>query len=258
MKGRASHSSASYFKKREGNVMTLSELSNFNDADPLADVKSIHNFDVYEARNEKVGQVVAASVDRADHSPYLIIKIGSWLASRQVLLPLRSYRVNLEAQRIDIDGWSKEEIDQLPTHPKQAQVEDVSTPLETSASLESGAELEAPIAREIYLITAPLETSPLLQKVPMLAPVISEEIPLSETSAEILDEKIIPLLEERLIIDRHKRKSGEIVIRKVIETEVIEVVVRREKLIVEQVSPEYKELAVIDLGRTSSKDTSPS
>jgi stress response protein YsnF len=236
--------------------MTFSEHGNFDNTDYLADDRSIHNFDVYNGKNERVGQVVAASVNGVEDSPYLIIEIGSWLASRQVLLLLRSYRINLKAQRIDIDGWSKEEINQLPTYPREAQVEDAFTSLETSASLESGAALEAPIAREVYLDPDLLETSPSLQKLPMSASLTNEEITPFGTSAEILDEKIIPLLEERLIIDRHKRKSGEIVIRKVIETEVIEVLVRREKLIVEQVSPEYKELAVIDLGRTSVNETS--
>jgi stress response protein YsnF len=58
----------------------------------------------------------------------------------------------------------------------------------------------------------------------------------------------IPLLAERLVIDRHKRKTGEVVVRKAVVTEVIEVLVRREKLIVEQVEPEFRQLAEIDLG----------
>jgi stress response protein YsnF len=58
----------------------------------------------------------------------------------------------------------------------------------------------------------------------------------------------IPLREERLVVNRHKRKVGEVVVRKVIETRIIEVPVRREKLIVEQVSPEYKKLTEISLG----------
>lgn len=57
----------------------------------------------------------------------------------------------------------------------------------------------------------------------------------------------IPLREERLVVNRHKRKVGEVVVRKEIETRIIEVPVRREKLIVEQVSPEYKKLTEIIL-----------
>jgi stress response protein YsnF len=61
------------------------------------------------------------------------------------------------------------------------------------------------------------------------------------------EEKIIRLLEERLVIDNKKRKIGEVIVRKEIETRMIQVPVRREKLIVEQVSPEHKQLAEIDL-----------
>lgn len=69
-----------------------------------------------------------------------------------------------------------------------------------------------------------------------------------QETPEILQEEVIRLLEERLVIDRKRRKVGDVVVRKEIETRIVEVPVQREKLIVEQVSPEYKQLAVIDLG----------
>ncbi len=65
---------------------------------------------------------------------------------------------------------------------------------------------------------------------------------------EVLEEEIIRLLGERLIVDRGRRKVGEVIVRKEIETRMVQVPVRREKLIVEQVSPERKQLAEIDLG----------
>lgn len=58
----------------------------------------------------------------------------------------------------------------------------------------------------------------------------------------------IRLLEERLVVDRSKQKVGEVIVRKEIETRMVEVPVRREKLIVEQISPQHKQLAEIDLG----------
>lgn len=61
-------------------------------------------------------------------------------------------------------------------------------------------------------------------------------------------EEIIRLLGERLVVDRSKRKIGEVIVRKEIETRMIQVPVRREKLIVEQVNPEHKLLAEVDLG----------
>jgi stress response protein YsnF/sporulation protein YlmC with PRC-barrel domain len=64
---------------------------------------------------------------------------------------------------------------------------------------------------------------------------------------DVSEEKIIRLLEERLVVESNKHKVGEVVVRKEIETRMVQVPVRREKLIVEQVSPEHKQLAEIDL-----------
>ena len=64
---------------------------------------------------------------------------------------------------------------------------------------------------------------------------------------KVLDEHIIQLLAERLVVEQKQRKLGEVVVRKEIETRMIQVPVRAEKLIVEQVSPEYKQLAEINL-----------
>ena len=68
---------------------------------------------------------------------------------------------------------------------------------------------------------------------------------------EVLQEELFRLLGERVVVNRSKRKIGEVIVRKEIETRMvqIQVPVRHEKLIVEQVSPEYKQLAEIDLGQ---------
>jgi len=74
---------------------------------------------------------------------------------------------------------------------------------------------------------------------------------LLSSDSEILSEELIRLLGERVVVDRNKRKVGEVIVRKVIETRMVQVQVpvRHEKLIVEQVSPERKQLAEIDLGQ---------
>lgn len=65
---------------------------------------------------------------------------------------------------------------------------------------------------------------------------------------QVLDQHIIQLLEEKLLVNRTRRKVGEVVVRKCIETRMVEVPVRREKLIVEQVGGSDRPLAEIDLG----------
>ena len=67
-------------------------------------------------------------------------------------------------------------------------------------------------------------------------------------AAQILTEETVQLLEERLIVERHKRKVGEVVVRKTVETQIVEVPIRREKLIIEQVGSDPRQLAEIDLG----------
>lgn len=71
---------------------------------------------------------------------------------------------------------------------------------------------------------------------------------LTDSSSVSEEELIIPLLEERLNVIRRRQKIGEIVIRREVETRIVEVPIRREKLIVEQVSPVFRQIALVDLG----------
>jgi sporulation protein YlmC with PRC-barrel domain len=68
---------------------------------------------------------------------------------------------------------------------------------------------------------------------------------------DVVEEEVIRLLEERLIIDTSKQKVGEVIVRKRIETRMVQVPVRREILIIEQVDPERKQIAEIDLGEAT-------
>jgi Domain of unknown function (DUF2382) len=74
------------------------------------------------------------------------------------------------------------------------------------------------------------------------------------TSKRVVQEQSIQLLEERLNVDYIKRKVGEVIIRKQVETHIIEVPVRREKLIVEQINPEHKKILEIDLANETDID----
>jgi stress response protein YsnF len=64
-----------------------------------------------------------------------------------------------------------------------------------------------------------------------------------------LPDEIIKLLSERVVVERKKRKVGEAIVRKEIETRIVEVPVRYEKLVIEQVTPERKQIIEINLGQ---------
>jgi stress response protein YsnF len=74
------------------------------------------------------------------------------------------------------------------------------------------------------------------------------EIDEDDENLDIVDREVIRLLEERLVINRSKRKVGEVIVRKEIETRMVQVPIQWEKLIVEQVGDDPKVLAEIDLG----------
>jgi hypothetical protein len=121
--------------------------------------------------------------------------------------------------------------------------------VEFSALLENSVPLEAP--RQAY-VPVPTQSLPLQTDLPLPAEIVNEQV--SAASPSVVAEETIQLLEERLVVNRVKRKVGEVIVRKEIETRIIEVPVRREKLIVEQVSPEHKQLAVVDLGQEGELD----
>lgn len=79
-------------------------------------------------------------------------------------------------------------------------------------------------------------------------PIDDRETAESRAELDVVDKEVIRLLEERLVINRSKRKVGEVIVRKEIETRMVQVPIQREKLIVEQVGDDPKVLAEIDLG----------
>lgn len=79
----------------------------------------------------------------------------------------------------------------------------------------------------------------------------------NETNIDLLDKKLdeesekkIELLEEKVVVNRNRKKVGEVVVRKQVETKIIDVQipVREEKLIIEQVGSDgIEKLAEVDL-----------
>jgi len=67
----------------------------------------------------------------------------------------------------------------------------------------------------------------------------------------------INLNQEKLTVKRQRRKVGEVIVRKEVETEMIRVPLRKEKLIIErEINSEVTKLAEIDLSRSISSEDS--
>jgi Domain of unknown function (DUF2382) len=115
----------------------------------------------------------------------------------------------------------------------------------------------APIAPVVPMVTPTDEPSPEMNLPSSMHQLELEVVP-REALASFVSEATIPLLEERLTVNFHRRKIGEVVVRKEIDICIVEVPVRRERLIVEQISPKYEQLAVVDLGSASVRATNSS
>ncbi len=67
----------------------------------------------------------------------------------------------------------------------------------------------------------------------------------NQKSLETRESYKIPLLEEKIKINRSKQKTGEIIVRKQIETKIVQVPISREKLIVERIGKQPEQLAEV-------------
>jgi stress response protein YsnF len=178
------------------------------------------NFEVIDQQGQLVGKVTNLVIDAYRQLNFVVSQLES--VGNQRLFLLSSKLV----EKIDSPGGqifinvNKSQVEYLPEYiQRDSQVSDMEQNL--NAQQEN------------------------VQDSALVAEVISQ----TNTPVDDSVEDIIRLLEERLVIDRSKRKVGEVIVRKEIETQMVQVPIRREKLIVEQVSPEHKQLAEIDLGQ---------
>jgi stress response protein YsnF len=253
----------------------------------------IQQFSVYTEMGERVGSVDDALVDPEGKFRYLVISPDAYLANNFVLLPLEQAHIDRQQLRIYLVGISKAQIRNLPAyHPTRSAANTSSSPSQTRPQPNAATQPVAEIP-EIYTqpISVPVEVSaplegwtidnqpvssvaqvhhPIEQRSPDVKAPLQPQHRVSQTELQSEASSVVPsrldarqdahtqatirLHEERLSIRRgNRRKVGEIIVRKEIETRLVEIPVRYEKLIVEQVSPNYEQLAVIDLEQDNSQ-----
>ncbi|HEY9814313.1 MAG TPA: DUF2382 domain-containing protein [Candidatus Obscuribacterales bacterium] len=268
--------------------MNLTPLSPLDDSyrRKFGDI-NVEQLDVYSNPQERVGTAGEVLTDETGLSSYLTVYLEH-SSQKYVLLPSEWFQVDRAARRVYLNGLTRSQLIALPSFdptgvirrspsrrstPKPASAQQTwekgalesSGPLESSVSLESSVPLESSRALESFAPLDSVSTAPIRPPAPVNRPDIvrnpaapPEEMPspsspktlTPETGQEIVREiKPIQLLEERIVSDRQRRKVGEVIIRKVVETQIVEVPVRREKLVIEQVGTNPKPLASIDFGQ---------
>ncbi len=166
------------------------------------------------------------------------IVVRKEIETRIIEVPVQSEKLIIE--KVGSESKQPVEVEQLPVDQVSP---DKITQSSGHSSLRSGTQPritnygETQPSREQSFTTENLEE------------VDNHSFPESDDVIEVVEEEIVRLLEERLIVNRSKWKVGEVVVRKEVETQIVQVPIHREKLIIEQVSPQTRQIAEIDLAQ---------
>jgi hypothetical protein len=211
----------------------VSQITEAQTAD-LPSYNPVSSYDVPGLAQSKVSDSKLSSTN-SYFDPTEIIGQLEYCAPLEASAPLESsvfltslWQINNSSDRSQVDPKSQklESLTNLPVE-------------KTPSNMERAIACAAPGA----IASPPSIDDSLIEPTTLIVPTDPEK--------ERIDAQIINLLQERLIVDRQRRKIGEVIVRKEIETRIVEVPVRREKLVVEQISPERKQLVSLDLGLTT-------
>lgn len=199
-----------------------------------------------ETTNEKIGVISDVLVDEEGHFRYLVVDLGFWIFGKKVLLPVGRSRIDYNSDRVYAVGLTREQAEDLPEFSDRDTLDydyeervrgvyrnpsygtgvvDAATPLDTTASLETGAPIDTS-----YRTTA--------------TPTYNRDTYTYENEPGLYglneqNHQTLRLYEERLIANKIRRKAGEVTIGKHIETETAKVAVpiERERVVIERETP---------------------
>lgn len=176
-------------------------------------------FAVTDSQNHHLGTVLDVRVDEQEHLNLVILPANSF--SPRLLVRTR------EIEQVDADHRTialLRSAAEIANSPEYFMSSDSPSDVLGTVYVEQNDQVQP--------IDATLENEPVTPKA------IAEDTD---------QEATIRLIEEKLSVDLRRKKVGEVIVRKEVETEMIQIPVRRERLVVEQISPERKPLVSIDL-----------
>jgi uncharacterized protein (TIGR02271 family) len=198
--------------------------------------KDIKGTDVYAGanNNEKVGTIDDVLVDEQGYFRYFVVDTGFWIFGKKVLLPIGRSRVEMDRNRIYATGLtSKEQAERLPEYDHDMVVdydyEERVRGVYRSPTVGNSAPVEATASR-----TKTAATTPTYNRNDYTYDREPELYSMNER-----DHDKLRLYEERLITDKSRRETGEVVVGKKVETETAraEVPVEKEKVVIEVSTP---------------------
>lgn len=240
--------------------MPLFKIKDFNpnyreEAFSGEDVKGL---DVYAGRtNDKIGSIEDVLVDETGRFRYLVIDTGFWVFGKKVLLPVGRCQVDAKARRIYALGMTdKHQVETLPEYHESMTVDydyeervrgvyrtpsvEASAPVEMSPPVEASG-TEAVTARQARQRPVPSPTPATYDRNTYK---YDHEPSLYGVNEQ--NHQTFKLYEEQLVASKSRRQTGEVAIGKRVETETarVSVPVEKERVIVEQQTPQNSRTAV--------------
>ncbi|HAX74462.1 MAG TPA: photosystem reaction center subunit H [Cyanobacteria bacterium UBA11372] len=221
--------------------MALYKIEDFNPnyKQEIFDGEDVKGLPVYAGKtDEKIGTIHNVLVDETGRFRYFVIDTGFWIFGKKVLLPVGRCSVDVEYQRINAIGiTSKEQAERLPEYDDSMTVDydyeervrrvyrtpkvEATVPVEASPRVETAPAVSAPVPAVYDRNTYTYDRDPELYQ-------MSDR-----------DHQKFRLYEEKLIVDKNRRKTGEVTIGKRVETETVRtaVPVEKERVIIERTTP---------------------
>lgn len=204
----------------------------------------LKNFAVVDRQGERLGEVKDVILDANNQLNLVVVRLGNNLNPQQFLLISKLIKkiepANKTVLVIDSDKLTFPEYT-APETPNEDLADLNNSNPDTSGDSDRINDTSNAIEDITLQSTPPFETKNMQNEVQSGINIESSQ------QQVVLEEDIIRLLEERVVVERGKRKIGEVIVRKEVGTRMVQVPVRYEKLIVEEVGSEPRQLAEIDL-----------
>ncbi len=239
--------------------MVLHKLEEFypNYREELFDGEDIKGLDVYARRTgEKIGSIATVLVDRQGRFRYFIINTGFWIFGKKFLLPVDYCQVSVQARRIYATGiLNKKQVEVLPEYNSRTRInrsyEERLTEAYHKSAIQYAYKSAVPVEASV-----PLETSASLDRA--YTPSRSGGILTSAmnyagrdrhtynyqqgVSVDDLNGRApttTKLYEERLVANKRRRQTGEVVVSKQVQTEKarVSLPLKKERVVIERTNP---------------------
>ncbi|PZO59543.1 MAG: photosystem reaction center subunit H [Phormidesmis priestleyi] len=185
----------------------------------------IDEYSVYADGDDKVGSVDDGLFDdTTGQFRYLVVDTGSWIFGKKVLLPIGRAQFDNAQQRVNVNGLTKSQVEDLPKYSGSKTVDYDHEENVRGVYREAAVGQSAPVEGAAYTRdTYSYDRDADLYDMP-------------ETSDR---NQPIRLYEERLIADKNRAKTGDVTIGKRVETETanVSIPVEKERVVIERSTP---------------------